>query len=271
MTEPFGSISIDIRPSKAYFKIELNGSVIFFLQLCVERMSMATDRPGSETRPMTSIAPAAEAGHGRSAAGQDARKRRQILDGAYQVFMRNGFDATSMGDIAREAGVSKGTLYVYFDSKERLFQQLVREEKERQFPAIFSVDPNETDVRATLTRIGRQFARFITQSHVTMAMRTIMAMADRMPDIAIEFFDSGPRLCVGQLAQYFRAQIAAGRLVMADVDLAAAQFLELTQTNLSRPLLFGARGQPSEAEMDAVVNSAVEVFLAAYQKPAAGG
>ena len=190
---------------------------------------------------------------GRAAAGQDSRKRRQILDGAYRLFMRQGFDATSMGDIAKEAGVSKGTLYVYFDSKERLFQELVREEKERQFPAIFAIDPNETDVRAVLTRIGRQFARFITQDHVVMAMRTIIAMAERMPDIAVEFYDSGPRQCAGQLSQYFEAQMAAGRLAIADVDLAAAQFLELTQATLSRPLLFGARERPSEEHIDAVV------------------
>lgn len=51
---------------------------------------------------------------GRFAAGEDPAKRRQILDGAKRVFMRMGFDAASMNDVTREAGVSKGTLYVYF-------------------------------------------------------------------------------------------------------------------------------------------------------------
>ena len=203
---------------------------------------------------------------GRAAAGQDSRKRRQILDGAHRQFMRQGFDATSMGDIARGAGVSKGTLYVYFDSKERLFQELVREEKERQFPTIFTIDPDETDLRAALTRIGRQFARFVTQDHVVMAMRTIVAMSERMPEIALDFYDSGPRLCAGQLTDYFKRQMAAGRLAMPDADLAAVQFLELAQATLSRPLMFGARARPSEAQIDAVVESAVAMFLAAYQR-----
>jgi len=43
-----------------------------------------------------------------------APKRRQIIDGACRVFLERGFDAASMGEIAREAHVSKGTLYVYF-------------------------------------------------------------------------------------------------------------------------------------------------------------
>ncbi len=214
---------------------------------------------------MSVAEPVGEASSGRTAAGQDARKRRQILDGAYRLFMRQGFDATSMGDIAREAGVSKGTLYVYFDSKERLFQVLVAEEKERQFPAIFAVDPDNHDVREVLTRVGRQFARFVTAPHVVMATRTVVAMAERMPEIAVEFYDEGPRLCAGRLAQYLEAQVAAGILAIDDVSLAAAQFLELTQTTLVRPLMFGAKERPSDAQIDAVVELAVAVFLAAYR------
>jgi len=52
------------------------------------------------------------------AAEEDSSKRRQILDGAGKVFMDLGFDGASMGEIARAAGVSKGTLYVYFRRQE---------------------------------------------------------------------------------------------------------------------------------------------------------
>ena len=63
--------------------------------------------------------------------------------------------------------------------------------------------------------------------------------------------------------------MAAGVLAIDDVYLAAAQFLELTQATLVRPLMFGAKERPSEEQIDAVVKSAVEVFLAAYRRPAA--
>src|ERR687886_631072 len=59
----------------------------------------------------------------------DGSKRRQILDGARRVFLAHGFDGASMGEIAKAAGVSKGTLYVYFDSKEALFEALIVEER----------------------------------------------------------------------------------------------------------------------------------------------
>ncbi|HEY7971303.1 MAG TPA: helix-turn-helix domain-containing protein, partial [Xanthobacteraceae bacterium] len=60
------------------------------------------------------------------ASEDDGAKRRQILDGAMAVFLEKGFDAASMGEIARAAGVSKGTLYVYFDDKQALFDAIVQ-------------------------------------------------------------------------------------------------------------------------------------------------
>jgi len=208
-----------------------------------------------------------DAAPGRSAAGQDLRKRRQIVDGARRVFLAKGFDAASMSDVAEEAGVSKGTLYVYFANKEDLFADLVREEKAAQFPTIFALDPSDHDVRAVLTRLGRAFARFLIAPHVVMATRTVVAMADRMPKIAADFFEQGPRLCAGRLAQYIEAQVAAGVLVIDDVYLASAQFLELAQATIVRPLMFGSAERPSEERIDAVVDSAVRVFLAAYARP----
>ncbi len=202
---------------------------------------------------------------GRTAAGQDSRKRQQILDGARRLFLSKGFDASSMGDIAQEAGVSKGTLYVYFDSKERLFRELVSLEKAAQYPAIFGLDPENHDVRAVLTRLGHQFAHFITQPHVIMATRTVIAMGERMPEISAEFYQQGPRQCAGRLAQYLAPQVEAGVLDIDDVYLAAAQFLDLAQSTIKLPILFGSPDRPSEERIDAVVRSAVDVFMAAYE------
>ncbi len=64
---------------------------------------------------------------GRPAAGQDPVKRAQIIEGARRVFIDKGFEAASMNDITREAGVSKGTIYVYFANKEELFEALIEE------------------------------------------------------------------------------------------------------------------------------------------------
>src|SRR6201993_3040205 len=89
-------------------------------------------------------------------------KRRQIMDGARQVFLSEGFDGASMNDIARAAGVSKGTLYVYFDSKEQLFEALIREGKKEQAERlVFPGEPG--DARELLGGFGRRLIELMTR------------------------------------------------------------------------------------------------------------
>ena len=84
----------------------------------------------------------------------DNSNRRQILDGARKVFMDLGFDGASMNEIARSAGVSKGTLYVYFADKSRLFEAIVGEEALEHGQVVFDLDPAQ-DVAATLRDSAR--------------------------------------------------------------------------------------------------------------------
>jgi len=200
----------------------------------------------------------------RPGAGQDPRKREQILDGARKLFLAEGFDAASMGDIARAAGVSKGTLYVYFDSKELLFAELVREEKIRQANAIFVLDPGDHDVAGVLTRLGRAFVGFIVQPKSVKASRGVIAIAHRMPEIGKDFFTLGPRRCTSRLGDYLQAQVDAGILDIDDVELAAAQFLDLAPCTLHKPLLFGSSDYPSEERINKVVDAAVHMFMKTY-------
>src|SRR5437870_9385108 len=84
---------------------------------------------------------------------EDSSKRRQILDGARKVFMDLGFDAASMNEIARSAGVSKGTLYVYFADKNRLFEAIIENEALEQSKVVFNLDPGR-DPETTLREFG---------------------------------------------------------------------------------------------------------------------
>src|SRR3978361_2575386 len=87
---------------------------------------------------------------------EDSSKRRQILDGARKLFLDLGFDAASMGEIARAAGVSKGTLYVYFADKNRLFEAIVEAETLDQGKVVFNLDPAR-DVTTTLMEFGQAY------------------------------------------------------------------------------------------------------------------
>src|ERR1700740_2399648 len=84
---------------------------------------------------------------------EESSKRRQILDGARRVFLELGFDGASMGEIARVAGVSKGTLYVYFADKHHLFEAIVEQENLDYGRSVFNLAP-ELDPQTTLFEFG---------------------------------------------------------------------------------------------------------------------
>ena len=89
---------------------------------------------------------------GRRAAGEDPRKRDQILEGAKRVFMKSGFDAATMNDITREAQVSKGTIYVYFNNKEDLFAALIERERSRMVASMRSALSGDGPVADSLLK-----------------------------------------------------------------------------------------------------------------------
>jgi AcrR family transcriptional regulator len=71
---------------------------------------------------------------------RQAAKAEQILQGAIQEFLRDGYAATSMARIATTAGVSKETLYSYFESKEKLFAAIVQYIAEQHLQQVFTSD-----------------------------------------------------------------------------------------------------------------------------------
>lgn len=205
----------------------------------------------------------------RSAAGENPEKRRQILEGARRVFSTLGFDAASVSDIAREAGVSKGTLYVYFENKEQLFTALIDQERQLIQADLFATLEGSPDPIDALRAFGERFARLMTAERVVRAQRVVVSMAERMPDLTCAFYAAGPAATMERLAAYLKAQDAVGALVIPDPELAAAQFIDLSQTLLSRPRLYGAAsGEAGDAAIARSVEGAVKVFLAAYQSTA---
>jgi AcrR family transcriptional regulator len=187
-------------------------------------------------------------------ADEDSSKRRQILDGARKLFLDLGFDGASMGEIARAAGVSKGTLYVYFDDKNRLFEAIVEQEVLEQGKAAFNFDP-ERDVTTTLMDFGQAYIQLLCRPGGGSATRTVMAIAERMPEVGRRFYEN-----------YLDARVAAGDLAIDDCELAATQFMQMCQATLFQPFIFQAAPAPSAERIAHVVESGIRMFLAAYQR-----
>jgi AcrR family transcriptional regulator len=194
----------------------------------------------------------------------ESAKRKQILDGARRIFFGQGFAAASMGEIAREAGVSKGTLYVYFDSKEALFAALIDESKRETAERMLELDHDDPDVRTALGEFARRLLRKVAvPSHVAL-VRTVIGAAETFPDLARTFFEAGPAHGARCLSGYLAAQTARGRLAVSDPELAAWQFLGMCNHPTLIAVILAAQDAPDDDRIHRIAESAVSTFLAAY-------
>lgn len=202
---------------------------------------------------------------GRFAAGADPVKRGQILDGAKRVFMKMGYDAASMNDVTREAGVSKGTIYVYFQSKEELFAALIERAKGLFTESIRELLAQSPEPVDGLRRFGHAFARQIFDSEMIPAMRILLGVVDRMPTLCQRFFAGSPTNARSVLKNYLDKHVEAGVFYIDDTTLAASQFIELTVGSFFKGMLFNDfEERPSDAEISRIIESGLAVFLAAY-------
>jgi AcrR family transcriptional regulator len=197
-------------------------------------------------------------------ADEDGSKRRQILDGARKVFMDLGFDGASMNEIARSAGVSKGTLYVYFADKYRLFEAILEAEELEQRQSTFNFDTTR-DAETMLREFGRVYIQLLCRPGGGSSIRTVMAIAERMPDVGNRFYVNVLAKTIDHLADYLRAHVRPNDLAIDDCGLAAAQFMQLCQATLFLPFVFQVTPSPSPERIAQVVDSATRMFLAAYR------
>ncbi|MBI1173274.1 TetR family transcriptional regulator [bacterium] len=204
----------------------------------------------------------------RHAMGEDPAKRAQILAGAGRVISRMGYDAASVNDIAREAGVSKGTIYVYFAGKEDLFEALMEETRERLFLALGAELEKPGPLRERLFSYASVLAQKLCSDPVIRAHRVMIGVAERMPELGARFYERGSTRGTRFLGSFLETHVAAGTLIIADVPLAASQFFELCMAGLFRRRLFAHMPEPpAPAEIDKTIRSAIDMFLTYYGAP----
>lgn len=192
------------------------------------------------------------------------RKFDQVLSGASKVFLRDGFEGASVDDIAREAGVSKATLYSYFPDKRLLFAEVTLEQCREQTQRIMAEIHPENPVADVLTAIGRTMLEFVYSDAGIRMFRVVLGETERFPELGEEFYKSGPAYGRKAMTELFEASNARGETKIDDPDFAASQFMEMCKTDHWARVMLGVKRKVSKAEIDAVVAESVEMFMARY-------
>ncbi|HLJ62809.1 MAG TPA: TetR/AcrR family transcriptional regulator [Stellaceae bacterium] len=202
--------------------------------------------------------------HIRSQQRSRGAKPQAIRAAASRLFLAHGYGAVSVEAIAREAGVSKATIYAHFPDKANLFAALMREECEEHFPWLAALDEEPDDLAATLATVGRAYSAFLASPRGVAVFRMVVSEAPRFPELAEAFFENGPKVLVERLASFLDRARARGLLKTGDSRLAARQLLALLRGEIHLRAVLGIGPALGLSEIAAQAKSATDLFLKAY-------
>jgi TetR/AcrR family transcriptional regulator, mexJK operon transcriptional repressor len=192
------------------------------------------------------------------------RKFEQVLDGARTVFMRDGYERASVDDIAREAGVSKATLYAYFPDKRLLFLEIASAECRRQADEAGDLVDFGKPAVQILRLAAERIVAFLMSDFGQRIYRIAVAESESFPALAEEFYESGPKLVRERIAECLRKGVERGELVIEDIPFAAAQFAQLCKADLHDRLIFAPSRPVTAKEYERVIDGAIQMFMAYY-------
>jgi len=127
---------------------------------------------------------AGEAAPTSSRAARAAERRQAIVEAALEEFLARGFAATRLDDIAKRAGVAKGTIYLHFKDKESMFEELVRVVMVPVVEQFNGLPPRIDSVRDVIERLGGYFLRDVANTRRGDLVRLIVAEGPRFPAVA---------------------------------------------------------------------------------------
>ena len=187
-------------------------------------------------------------------------KKRQINRAAIELFIRHGYEGTTMDRVAETANVSKQTVYSHFESKEELFSAAVQQLCDAMgLPS--DPDAEERPLPVLLAGIGRGFLRLLTSDEAVRLYRIVVGNATNHPDVARMFYETGPRTFIRRMAALLAQRAARGELAVHNPELAAAQFFSMMRGELHMRVALGMQARLKPKEIDNYVDDCVAVFL----------
>src|SRR5580658_9647124 len=141
-----------------------------------------------------------------------AERPQEILEAAFCEFSRNGYATTTLEHVAERAGVTKGTIYVYFESKEHLFISMVREFTKSATETVQGMLENHDASTAELLRAQFSFIyeHIVEDRRRREVLRMLIAEAARFPELADRYHQEILRPCLDMLRQAIRRGMDRG-------------------------------------------------------------
>jgi AcrR family transcriptional regulator len=186
---------------------------------------------------------------------------QQILEAAFRVFGTRGLHQATLDDVARAAGITKGTIYLYFPSKAALFSAMLRARVSDLLPPMKASDGQSTaSPHRQLVMLAQRLYQFFKSPAFLAMYRTMVGEAPQFPEAAALLYREGILPANRRLAELFRRGIASGEFRALDPLIAARALVGMLQVFVvSQRLLGGQRIFPiADAK---IVRTVTEIFF----------
>jgi AcrR family transcriptional regulator len=147
-----------------------------------------------------------------------AARPGEILAAALECFRQRGFAATRLEDVAARAGVTKGTIYLYYPSKQELFKAVIRSEFTPNIERLEAGLDEQVPAAVLLERILSTWAQVVVPSPASVIPKLIVSEAGNFPELARFYLETVVRRGLRLLATVLRRGVARGEFRRVDVD-----------------------------------------------------
>jgi TetR/AcrR family transcriptional repressor of mexJK operon len=197
--------------------------------------------------------------------GKNDKKHHAIVKAAKKLFLCNGFGCTSMDNAAKEAGVSKQTIYAHFGNKETLFKEVMASMCCGYECPLKTMDKKKISAEQALYDLAYSFAEFIFSKDAVSLKRVVVGEAKRSKKLAQTFYDNGPEQSYSNLTEFFKYLHKTGEYNFPHPRLAAEQFISLILGNVHFRLVLGVTPKPNKDEIKEHLDYNVETFIRAHK------
>ena len=190
-------------------------------------------------------------------------KRQQILNAAITLFIEHGFAATSMELIAKNADVSKQTVYSHFGNKDDLFSASV--ESKCESLKILDLSLHDlSEPHKVLFQLAKNFTDFLTSKEACAVHKICVFESSAYPQVSDIFYQSGPLRVTKQVTLLMEKLNQQNVLSMDNPKHAALQFLSMIKGEQWMQVEFNTQERISTEEVDEYLRSCVEFFIRGY-------
>lgn len=194
-------------------------------------------------------------------------KRTAILDTATDMFLKHGFDGTSMDKLAEAVPVSKPTLYTHFKDKNDLFVAVITGRCDSFIESMYNATPTfktVADVRKVLISIALSYLKLIRQQESIKFYRLVMAVSARFPSLGNLFYQGGPKKGLGIVSSYLKQAHDKKILAVRDPWMAANLFFAMLREDGHNRQLLGLTPDRKKGDVTQIAKYVVEVLIKSH-------